>query len=428
MQRKYASFSIKDSDLSRIQMLNWLNQFNIFCFLDSCDYSLPFHSQDCIAAAKAHKLVSAHAGTALTSLEEFRQSTNDWCFGHLGYDLKNEIEGLNSHNEDKIGFDDLCFFIPETVVQLRANTMLIGSLQEDPQTIFQAISKQATELPPVDVKASPVRSRMTKEEYVQSITDLQAHIRRGDSYEINFCQEFFTDASIGSPVSLFQSLLHLSPNPFAALYRVNNSYLLCASPERFLKKEKDTLISQPIKGTMKRDADPVKDFENSQALLKSTKEQAENVMVVDLVRNDLSRICNEGSVAVTELMGLYSFPQVHQMISTIRGTLNEGKQFSDIIKATFPMGSMTGAPKINTMRLIDKYETFRRGLFSGAVGYFSPDGDFDFNVVIRSLLYNATTGYLSFPTGSGITYYCNPEAEYEECLLKAQAIKKVLAG
>lgn len=427
MQRKYASFRIKDSDLTRIQMLNWISQFNIFCFLDSCDYSLPFHSQDCIAAAQAFKIVSVPAGSSLSSLEQFRRHINDWCFGHLGYDLKNEIDGLSSKHADKIGFDDLSFFIPETVLQLTGNTLVIGSLQDDVEAVFGAIQQQPTTLPPAGVKASSIGSRMSKEEYCKAITQLQAHIHRGDSYEINFCQEFYTEASIDSPVSLFQSLLQLSPNPFAAFYRVNSSYLLCASPERFLKKEKDTLISQPIKGTMKRDTDPVKDYENSQMLLKSAKEQAENVMVVDLVRNDLSRICKEGSVAVTELMGLYSFPQVHQMISTIRGTLSEGIQFSDIIKAVFPMGSMTGAPKINTMRLIDRYETFRRGLFSGAVGYFTPDGDFDFNVVIRSLLYNAQTGYLSFPTGSGITYYCNPEAEYEECLLKAMAIKKVLA-
>ncbi|MBL0136677.1 MAG: anthranilate synthase component I family protein [Chitinophagaceae bacterium] len=409
-------------------MLNWVNRFNIFCFLDSCDYSLPFHSQDCIAGAGSYKSISVNAGNALSSLENFHASSNDWCFGHLGYDLKNEIDGLSSNKTDKIGFDDLYFFIPDVVLQLKANELIIGVLDGNPENVYNELSLQPVYLPHISANISNIQSRMLRSEYVAAIKALQSHILRGDTYEVNFCQEFFTEAFIESPVSLFQSLLKVSPNPFAAYYRVKDSYLLCASPERFLKKEGNELISQPIKGTIKRDPDPAIDYQNSQALLNSAKEQAENVMVVDLVRNDLSRICKEGTVAVSELMGLYSFPQVHQMISTIKGTVNDDSSFTDIIKATFPMGSMTGAPKINTMKLIEKYETFRRGLFSGAVGYFAPSGDFDFNVVIRSLLYNATNGYLSFPTGSGITYYCNPEAEYEECLLKAMAIKKVLAS
>jgi para-aminobenzoate synthetase component I len=409
-------------------MLNWVNRFNIFCFLDSCDYSLPFHSQDCIAGAGEYKRIAAKAGNAVEVFENFRSLSNDWCFGHLGYDLKNEIDGLSSSKEDRIGFDDLSFFIPEVVLQLKVDKLIIGVLEGTPQNIFDEICRQSGSLPNSSANISNIQSRMLRSEYVAAITAIQSHILRGDTYEVNFCQEFFTEAHIESPVSLFQSLLNVSPNPFAAYYRVKDSYLLCASPERFLKKEGNELISQPIKGTIRRDPDPAIDYQNSQTLLNSAKEQAENVMVVDLVRNDFSRICKEGTVAVTELMGLYSFPQVHQMVSTIKGTINEVTSFADIIKATFPMGSMTGAPKISTMRLIERYETFRRGLFSGAVGYFSPSGDFDFNVVIRSLLYNAASGYLSFPTGSGITYYCNPEAEYEECLLKAMAIKKVLAS
>jgi para-aminobenzoate synthetase component 1 len=148
-------------------------------------------------------------------------------------------------------------------------------------------------------------------------------------------------------------------------------------------------------------------------------------MVVDLVRNDLSKVCEEGTVQVDELFGIYSFPQVHQMISTISGKLKNNISFSEIIRATFPMGSMTGAPKRRVMQLIEQYETTKRGIFSGAVGYISPDGDFDFNVVIRSIMYNKSSGYLSFQTGSAITFYSDPQAEWEECLLKAEAMKKV---
>jgi para-aminobenzoate synthetase component 1 len=200
------------------------------------------------------------------------------------------------------------------------------------------------------------------------------------------------------------------------------------SPERYLKKEGKTILSQPIKGTAKRYPDnPELDLKNLNALKDSEKERAENIMVVDLVRNDLSKICEHGSVHVDELCKVYSFPQVHQMISTVSGTLRDDVQFSDAVKATFPMGSMTGAPKKKVMELIERYEKSKRGLFSGSIGYITPYNDFDFNVVIRSVLYNAATRYLSFHTGSAITFSSDPEKEYEECLLKAAAIKKALA-
>jgi para-aminobenzoate synthetase component 1 len=228
-------------------------------------------------------------------------------------------------------------------------------------------------------------------------------------------------------VNIFRNLGKLSPNPFSALYKVNNKWLICASPERFLKKEGSKIFSQPIKGTAKRSAEKKKDEENRINLGSSQKERSENVMVVDLVRNDLSRVCKKGTVKVEELYGIYSFPQVHQMISTISGELKEGILFAEIIRACFPMGSMTGAPKKRVMELIEQYEKTKRGIFSGAVGYISPTGDFDFNVVIRSIMYNAPAHYLSFQAGSAITFYSDPAQEWEECLVKAEAIKKVLA-
>jgi para-aminobenzoate synthetase component 1 len=221
--------------------------------------------------------------------------------------------------------------------------------------------------------------------------------------------------------------MEISPNPFAAFYRLQDKYLLCASPERFLMKTGNQISSQPIKGTNKRDLlNSLHDDELKKELAESRKDQSENVMIVDLVRNDLTKICKEASVKVDELFGIYSFPQVHQMISTIRGELKEATPFSQIISATFPMGSMTGAPKHRVMQLIDEYEPSSRGIFSGSVGYINPDGDFDFNVVIRSIMYNATNRCLSYQVGSGITFYSDPEKEWVECMLKAEAIKKVL--
>jgi para-aminobenzoate synthetase component 1 len=222
--------------------------------------------------------------------------------------------------------------------------------------------------------------------------------------------------------------MRLSAAPFSALYKLHDKYLICASPERFLAKRENQLIAQPIKGTAARSADAAEDDRLKTMLQNSAKEQAENVMVVDLMRNDLSKVCDSGSVHVDELFGLYSFPQVYQLISTISGTVKNDLSFLEIIQAMFPMGSMTGAPKQRVLELIEQYEPTARGIFSGSLGYLSPDGDFDLNVVIRSIMYNDTARYLSYQAGSGLTFYSDAETEWEECLLKAAAIKKVLTG
>ncbi|MBK5269686.1 MAG: anthranilate synthase component I family protein, partial [Bacteroidia bacterium] len=272
-----------------------------------------------------------------------------------------------------------------------------------------------------------MQNRISKEKYISVVRQLKQHILRGDCYEINYCQEFFAEHSVIDPVAVYKKLSAVSPNPFSALYKMNDQWLICASPERFLKKRGNEILSQPIKGTSKRNVtDADDDKGNKDELLHSAKDRSENVMIVDLVRNDLAKVCEEGTVKVDELFGIYSFPQLHQMISTVSGELKENVAFSDIIRATFPMGSMTGAPKKRVMEMIEKYETTKRGIFSGAVGYISPDGDFDFNVVIRSIMYNAASGYLSYQAGSAITFNSDPEKEWEECILKAEAMKKVL--
>ncbi|PID89409.1 MAG: hypothetical protein CSB01_02115 [Bacteroidia bacterium] len=253
-------------------------------------------------------------------------------------------------------------------------------------------------------------------------------MRRGDIYEINFCQEFFAEQVCINPEQLYNHLKKVSPTPYGCFYKTRNHYLLSASPERFIKKKGTKLISQPIKGTAKRGANKEEDDTIKHHLFTDAKERAENIMIVDLVRNDLSHTATKGSVKVEELCGIYSFPQVHQMISTVVANLRNDIHFVEAIKQCFPMGSMTGAPKIRAMKLIEQYESTKRGLYSGAVGYITPQGDFDFNVVIRSILYNATNKYLSFMVGGAITMQSNPEKEYEECLLKAKAIRKTLSS
>jgi para-aminobenzoate synthetase component 1 len=434
VNRTFVSFPIQDFDNTKLQMLNWTNRFNICCFLDNNGYQSGHHKIECLIGAGALHSLTASAGNALTQLQEFGDLHHDWLFGHLGYDLKNETEHLVSSHPDRINFPDLFFFVPEIVVELTANTIRIGVIGLDAEAVFKDImnirfpGKKNEAITGKDLhKGIDIKERYTRDEYLQTINLLKQHILRGDCYEINFCQEFYADNIAIDPVDVFLKLNRLSPNPFSAFYKLEDKYLICASPERYLKKEGIRVISQPIKGTLKRTAnDAGKDAADQQRLAESAKDRSENVMVVDLVRNDLSRICIEGSVIVDELFGVYSFPQVYQMISTVSGELKSGTDWLEVIRATFPMGSMTGAPKQNVLRLIEKYERSKRGIFSGAIGYINPEKDFDFNVVIRSLIYNLTTGYLSFPAGSGITFYSDPESEYEECLLKVAAIRSLL--
>jgi para-aminobenzoate synthetase component I len=408
-----------------MKVLNWIQQFGTFCFLDNHQYQLHPHSQDCLAGAGVRREFKIKSTPALNKFQSFLDEKNTWLFGHLTYDLKNEIEELQSDHIGNIEFPDLCFFEPLVLLRLSGNQLFIEA--EDPETVFNEINSSDPTARSNSRSPITIQNRFSKEDYVATVSQLKQHILRGDCYEINFCQEFFALNVSIEPVDIYRRLSTVSPNPYSALYRVNDQWLICASPERFMRKEGNRLLSQPMKGTSQRDLVNAKlDEQEKNNLFHSAKDRAENVMVVDLVRNDLAKVCVEGSVHVDELFGIYSFPQVHQMVSTVSGTIDPDKSFTEIIRSTFPMGSMTGAPKKRVMELIEQYERSRRGIFSGAVGYIDPNGDFDFNVVIRSILYNQKTGYLSFPAGSGITFYSEEEKEWQECLWKAEAIKKIL--
>ncbi len=425
MTRKTATYTIGQNDVLKMQMLNWVNRFNICAFLDNHQYPSGYETVECLAAAGAVSVLNPGPGQP-DQLSAFIREKKDWLFGHISYDYKNRLAPLESLHPDHIGFPELYFFQPETVLQLKQDKLTISTLTMEPLDIFREIMESTP--PPTGVsQLIETRPRISHNEYVSTLKNLLQHILRGDCYEINFCQEFYATPAQINPVQIYSQLTALSPNPFACFYKLNDKYLLCASPERFLQKKGNRLLSQPIKGTYKRNLENAEsDTLLKNELLNSAKDRSENVMVVDLVRNDMSRVCSEGTVKVAELFGIYSFPQVHQMISTITGELKEGMELGEILQASFPMGSMTGAPKRRVMELIEKYEKTKRGIYSGAVGYIDPSGDFDFNVVIRSILYNATNQYLNYLVGGGITFYSDPEKEYEECLLKAAAIKKVL--
>ena len=427
MKNKTANFVIKDSKAFKIKMLNWSARFNIFCFLDNSQYDLEEPAFECLLAAGCKRSFSLTSGGTLEKLQAFSDEKKDWLFGHFGYDVFNKEPVHQTALKNEVAFGAGFFFNPEILLRLQQHELIIESEHADPDEIFREVDEQDPFISNTAAVNIHFENEITEAEYKNTIAALRKHILRGDCYEINFCQHFFANGVIIDPVFYYHRLSAISPNPFSAFYKLNDKYCLCASPERFLKKTGATVISQPIKGTSKRDhIDRSLDEQNKQHLLNSAKEKSENVMIVDLVRNDLSSICIEGSVHVKELFGIYSFPQVHQMISTVEGKVDSSTAWTDIIKACFPMGSMTGAPKIKVMELIAQYERSPRGLFSGSIGYLNPEGDFDFNVVIRSLMYDETKELISFKAGGGITFNSDASEEYEESMLKAAAIIRVL--
>ena len=411
------------------QLLIWAQQFREVVFMDSNDYPQDYSSFDCILAVDAFTSVKTDFHNAFEDLKQYQQITKDWLFGYLSYDLKNDIEVLNSNNFDGLNFPDLFFFQPKKIFLLKGNQLEIQYLNmcdEEVEVDFDEIL--ISQSIGVNIQETPIiQQRISKENYLEKASKILEHIHRGDIYEANFCMEFFVENATINPLEKFQKLNEISKSPLAVYFKNNNHFLLSASPERYLKKDGETLISQPIKGTSKRYSDPIEDEKSKNQLALDPKERSENIMVSDLVRNDLSRTAQKGSVKVTELCGIYSFEQVHQMITTI--TSKKDIQYSDVevIRTTFPMGSMTGTPKVSVMKIIEELEETKRGLYSGAVGYFTPNGDFDFNVVIRSILYNQENKYISFSVGSAITSLSVPENEYEECLLKAKAMREVLS-
>lgn len=405
-------------------MLCWTKQFNIFLFLDSNNYVDKYSRYECLLATGVKDVVFENS-IDIEELNKHYQKHKDWLFGHISYDYKNKLEPkLTSANNNPIDFQDIYFFCPETVcyVDKGKEYLYIESIH-NPEEIYQEILLSehiTTPMPELDFTL-----KVQKEEYLETIDRLRQHIKDGDCYEINFCNEGYVKNATVDTLSVFKQLSAIAAAPFAAYYRNSNNFMMCGSPERYLYKQGKTVLSQPIKGTIKRGQTNAADHELREQLESSIKDRAENVMITDLVRNDLAKSCETGSVNVDELFGIYSFPQVHQMISTISGNLPDADNIADPIKNSFPMGSMTGAPKVKVMELIEQYEHTKRGLFSGTVGYVTPDGDFDFNVIIRSLFYNEDLRYLNYQTGGAITYDSDPLSEWNEMRLKAWALERI---
>ncbi len=426
--RTLVSRQINDVSAFTSKLLEWSKNFDDVVFLDSNQSKNLHSSYDAVLAVDAFTALKTSNGYALEELEAYQQATKDWIFGYLSYDLKNDIEDLTSKNDDHLEFPELYFFQPKKIFFINGNELTISYLKmadDEMEKDIEKINSQhvSAQTPTININ---IKSKINRSNYIEKVNQALAHILRGDIYEMNFCQEYFVENHQLNPIQCFKSLNHIARAPFTCYFKHESLYAIGSSPERFIKKKGRKIISQPIKGTAKRDPDPDADHMLKKQLKTDPKEISENVMIVDLVRNDLSKVARKNSVTVEELCEIYSYKQVHQMVSTISAELKEEVKLADILKATFPMGSMTGAPKVSAMQIIEDLESTKRGLYSGCIGYISPDFDFDFNVVIRSILHNSAKKYTSLMVGSAITQASKPELEYEECLIKAKALMEVL--
>ena len=429
--RTVVNKTIADISHFKNQVLHWSEQFREIVFLDSNSESnnQKYSNYDLVLAVDAFTSIKTDYVNSFQELHQYQSQSKDWLFGYLSYDLKNNLEDLNSNNFDGLEFPDLFFFQPKKIFLLKGNNLEIQYLRmcddEIESDLEEIINNEIVHFESENLVA--IQHRISKEKYLSKVTQMLHHIHLGNIYEANFCMEFFAENAQINPLEIYQKLNKISEPPFAVYFKNNSNYVMCASPERYLKKEDLKVISQPIKGTSRRFLYENEDELSKINLQNDQKERSENIMIVDLVRNDLSKTAIKGSVIVEELCQIYSFKQVHQMISTIVSEVENTTSPIAVLQTTFPMGSMTGAPKISAMKIIEDLEETKRGLYSGAIGYFTPQNNFDFNVVIRSILYDAKSKYLSFSVGSAITSEAIPEKEYDECMLKAKALFEVLS-
>ena len=422
MKRFSKSYRLKNKDLFVKKIVNFSSDQSHFTLLNSNDN---FDDYELIIAYGAESFLQS-SKNSLKKIDKYIDKVNDWIFGYLSYDLKNEIENLTDLNKDVFNLPNLYFYQPKVIWLIKDEKAEIYSLNEknlneDWDHINSINYKDCTEKSSVDLI-----TRTSKQEYIRKIKNIKKRILQGDCYEMNYCFDMYSKNKTINPYKTYIKLNDYTRSPMSTFFKLNQLYLLSSSPERFIKRINRKIISQPIKGTAKRGLDSKEDEKIKNTLLSSPKELSENHMIVDLVRNDLSRVAEKGSVKVKNLNKLNTFKRVHQLISTIEAEIAVNTKFSKIISGMFPMGSMTGAPKIESMNIIDEYESTKRGLYSGSIGYIKPNKDFDFNVVIRSIIYDKLLKEINVSVGSAITFKSDPESEFEECLLKAEPMIKSL--
>lgn len=424
VERKWTDCKV-DAHAFKEKCMQWVRGYSKYAILDTCgNTAYPESRFDVLFAVGARRFIQLAYGNAFDQLQNLIDESRDWLFGFLGYDLKNEVEDLHSDNPDRIGFPDLLFFVPEHIIVIKGNTVSIGS--PEGKNIFKQILETGHNKEAAHTVVGQITHGVSMAEYVGNVKRIKTHIRNGDIYEMNYCFSMSAVQSVIDPVDCFRKLTAYSSPPFSALLQWDAFSIISGSPERFLRKTGSTVISQPIKGTVRRGNTPEEDAALRRQLADSEKDKAENVMIADLVRNDLTRYAVTGSVRVESLFEIMRFAHVYQMVSTIAAEMQQGIPVTNIIKHAFPMGSMTGAPKKMAMELIEHYENTKRSAYSGALGYFMPNGDFDLSVLIRSIFYNSALQYVAVHVGSAITWDSVAEAEYDECLLKAEALIAIL--
>ena len=424
MNRAWKQFPASESIAQRLALWSSHSEFG-FCFRG--DGWGAKNGNDCKVLAGAG-MFSTYSG-ALNTASDFIDHANDYVFSSLGYDLKNSLEKLSSENSLSIEIDALVLCIPKIVVFEKDKEISIGIRSEIlPEITHSEVLQQIESVETFDItqKVSTPHFKWTREQFVTKIKEAKKYIQLGEIYQANICQEVIWSEAQIDPASLFNSGFESNPNPFSVYVRLQDKHILSWSPERFLSFDDRKVLSQPMKGTAPRGVTKQEDELHKKELAQSEKDRRENVMIVDMVRNDLSHFAEKNSVKVPELYKIDTYPSVYQMHSTVISTLRpKVSQFDALLKA-FPMGSMTGAPKIRAMQIIDNLETSSRGIFSGTIGLFTPDGKADFNVVIRTLIYDRNKQLLSAHVGGGITALSDEESEYEECLVKLEPIQKLL--
>jgi len=352
------------------------------------------------------------SGNPWDCIKRFQSEVGDWIFGYFGYELKNATENLESKNRILNSLPDFYFMQPRILIEFDLDggyRFLRG------ESLFRELSGR--ESPWKNEFKIGSKNSIKEEDYIQIVQEAKERIFEGDVYEVNYSYTA-TYSFLGSGAELYQRMREIGPVPFGAYLAIDGLQVCCASPERFLRRNGNKVYSQPIKGTISNS------MGSDLKSLKNEKNLAENLMIVDLVRNDLGRIAKPGSVKADHLFEVQSFDSVHHLVSTVECEVSSTENSIDIIKACFPMGSMTGAPKISAMQIIDDLEDYQRGIYSGAIGYIAPNGDFDLNVVIRTAIIENEE--LNYPVGGAITSDSDPNDEWEETKVKTQALTKAL--
>ena len=356
------------------------------------------------------------------------------AMGYFSYDLCHHVERLPRTAVDDLGFPDLALGFYDTVAawdSLQGRTYLIAaplpglaSAEERIEALAELIGREHVPAPePKGPCGSGMVGNFIPEDYVAAVAQAKEYIATGDIFQVNLSQRFTADLLV-EPWQLYRRERAMNPAPFAAYLGFCDGIVASHSPERFLLVQEGAVTTRPIKGTRPRGETPEEDRRLGEELLNSEKDRAELVMIVDLERNDLGRVCSYGSVRVPELLTLESYATVHHLVSTVVGRLHEGRTITDLLKATFPGGSITGAPKVRSMEIIDELEPTQRAVYTGAIGWLGFDGDMDLNIVIRTFLING--GRVHWQVGGGIVADSDPVDEYEETLAKGIALKRAL--